>query len=120
MKDTRRFSRIACDEIVIVETSKVSVFASILEISLKGALVRLPESALIESGERCWIAWRFEDFDLFLYFEGEVSLRRNKLAGVRFTDMDLDTLMHLRNLLERRSGDSLKISEEVPSLADYT
>ena len=118
MEERRRFSRIGCDEVVIATIAGESLIARMLDISLKGALIRFPDDLTVNIGDSCRMRLRLRDSDIFLDFRGEIVHRHGCMAGVRFGRLDIDTMIHLRSLMEARSSDPLKISEEVLSLAD--
>jgi len=118
MEGKRQFSRIACDEIIIAKIGANAFIARIVDLSLRGALIRFADDVEISSGDICLIVFRLKDSGIFLKFTAEVLHMRNNLAGVKFVDVDLDTLTHLRSLLEARTADPCRICDELPLLAE--
>lgn len=86
-----------------------------LDLSLKGALVELPEH---------FAAALAQEFDLFLGLSDddsivmhvEIAYRADRRAGLRCTRIDLDSITHLRRLVELNSGDPGALERELAEL----
>jgi hypothetical protein len=50
--------------------------------------------------------------DLSIELNGEIVRRDEEGIGIRFTDMEFDTFVHLRNIVAYNTGDEEKIMEE--------
>ncbi len=116
MEEKRRFSRIACDEKIFVEFEKSSHEARILDISLKGALVELTDDILIPEGYRCNMELKLSNSDITLQFHAEVVHSRKNLLGVRYVHIDLDTMIHLRAIMEARTANPQQVTDELAFL----
>ncbi len=116
MEKKRLFSRITCDEKIIVLFNKETVEARLLEVSLKGALMEFKEEPLMLVGERCRITLTLKDSDVVLQFRAEVVHGSKNRVGVKFKFMDIDTFIHLRSFLEARTADPQLICEEMGHL----
>jgi len=114
----RRFSRVKCVEKSIVETAEGSNAVTLLDISLKGALVEHDATLAVQLGDRWNLLFQLENSDIVLRFRAEVVHFRDTLAGVKFVEMDLDTLIHLRSLLEARTVDPDQVRHELAFLLD--
>jgi hypothetical protein len=118
MEEKRRFRRIACIEKVIFQCGEGVIEAEMLDISLKGALLELNDEAAISTGDKCRITLNLKDSDIFLQFLAELVHRRNNLVGVKFVHMDIDTLIHLRSLLEARTANPQQVMDEIAFLTN--
>lgn len=107
MESTRRFTRIQCNNNSSVEIGNVvTVEANILNISLNGVLFEVKHKRLFNKGEKWHLKFKLPDLDYVGQFETEVMHSSENLAGMKFINMDADTMKHLRHLLEAKTGNS--------------
>jgi len=118
MSEQRRFSRIKCIEKSIVETDSRTVQVQLLDISLKGALIDHGGDLPAQPGDRWTLLFRLNSSDIVLQFGTEAVHCSGTLAGVKFVETDLDTMIHLRSLLEARSVNPEQVRHELSFLAD--
>ncbi len=115
MVDKRHFSRIACSEKVIVKYSNNIVEAILMDISLKGALVLLPDNIFMHIGDNFLMTLSLQNSDVVLQFRTEVKHCRKNYIGAKFIYMDVDTFIHLKKLLEARTTNPESITDEFNS-----
>lgn len=118
MSEHRRFSRIKCVEKSIVETDSRTVQVRLLDISLKGALIEHGEDLAVGLGDRWKLLFRLDNSDIVLQFETEAVHCSGTHTGVKFVETDLDTMIHLRSLLEARSVNPEQVKHELSFLTD--
>jgi hypothetical protein len=118
MPNKRRFSRVKCIEKSIVETDSGPREVMLHDISLKGALVEIGSDLPVREGERWKLLFQLDHSDVVLQFEAEVVHCRENLAGVKFVEMDLDTMIHLRSLMEARTVNPEQVRHELSFLMD--
>jgi len=118
MSDKRRFSRIKCVEKSIVETGSAAVEVTLLDISLKGALIDHGGGLRPAPGDAWKLFFQLDHSDIVMRFDVRVIHCRDHLAGVKFTEMDLDTLIHLRSLMEARTVDPDTVRDELAFLVE--
>ena len=114
MEETRKFTRIMCnmharvqiDDLIIVE-------ANILNISLKGAFFELPDYCLFQIGDKWQLTFILPNSDIRLKFKTEVMHSRGKMVGVKFVHIDIDTMIHLRSLIECRTSSPDQVEREL-------
>ena len=114
----RRFSRVKCVEKCIVETAEGDKAVRLLDISLKGALLEHDETLAVRQGDTWTLLFQLNHSDIVLRFKVEVVHCRDSLAGVKFIEMDLDTMIHLRGLMEARTVDPDQVRHELGFLLD--
>ena len=109
----RRFTRIKFEEQCVLEYGVRSFSGRLLNISLKGALVEFLQDINFRQGDLWRLSFHLGNPDFILRFGVEVAHTADNLAGFRFVEVDLNTMFHLRNLLEARSGDPERVRGEL-------
>jgi hypothetical protein len=118
MNGTRRFSRITLIEKSFVEFVGRSIEVSLVDVSLKGALVEFETDNAIRKGDILRLAFHLGNTDIILRFKAEVVHSHKNRVGVKFTETDLDTMIHLRSLIEARTMDPEKVRDELGFLIE--
>lgn len=116
MPDHRLFHRIRFVVKTDIETNGKSCEATLVDISLKGALVTFPHELHPEKGLPCQLTIHLDESDIRLIFSGEIVHTHEKLTGIKFTLTDLDSMIHLRRLLELNTADPDQVRSELNSL----
>jgi len=100
MEERRKFVRVkflAEAEVVYYENTYQ---VELLDLSLKGALIRPQGEIPLGLGNICHLKLSLATKDIALKFKAELlHLNGNKL-GLKFITQDIDTMTHLRRLLE--------------------
>ena len=109
----RNFSRVQFDSWAILVKDRYEVKASLIDIALKGALVKLDEGLDLKMHELCEFRLHFNGTDLVLNIKAELVYKNDQQMGFKFIEMELDTLTHLRRLLELNLGDSELVQREL-------
>ncbi len=111
----RRFTRIPFDTKVTLQHGGKSWPAQLLDLSLKGALVERP---------RDWPDQIEGLIELCLHLNAEVEIRmdaqvvhvENEQLGLACKDIDLDSITHLRRLVELNLGDATLLERDLAAL----
>jgi hypothetical protein len=114
--ERRRFSRITFHRPARLEVGGADATCEVIDVSLKGALVEVPVTFGGRGGERCVLTIRLDAGDTVIRMEGEIAHRQGTLAGIRCTDIDLDSISHLRRLVELNIGDESVLHRELSAL----
>lgn len=80
----------------------------VLDLSLKGALVRLHEHEPLDLGQDCQLEVKLEEENL-IYMNARVARvdgEATRQVGLTCVDIDLDSITHLRRLVELNLGDT--------------
>lgn len=91
----------------------------VLDLSLKGALVRLPaDQAKPGLGAPCTLQLRLNDAtaDVDIALQGRIAHTDNDCVGIACLTIDLDSITHLRRLVELNLGDSTLLERELSAL----
>ncbi len=114
--ERRRFSRIAFHRPAEIEAAGVRVTCELLDVSLKGALVEVPASFAGARGQPCTLAIRLDAGDATVRMDGEIVHREGPALGLRCTGIDLDSIAHLRRIVELNLGDEELLHRELSAL----
>ena len=121
MTDERRVhSRIAFHSPAELIFTDSNVAVVVLDISLKGVLVRLPADSLIEDGAICMVHVHLNKGDLSdqISMQTRVAHVEGRNAGLLCLAIDLDSVTHLRRLVELNLGEPGLLERELSALVD--
>lgn len=117
MNDERRhYSRIAFHapaQLIFPDSTLDSV---VLDLSLKGGLVRLPADASIQEGASCTLSIKLNEMDDQISMQTRIAHIEGRYAGLLCQTIDLDSVTHLRRLVELNLGDPNLLERELSAL----
>jgi hypothetical protein len=114
--ERRRFSRIVFHRPAELESRGERATCEVLDVSLKGALLEAPASFRGQAGHPCALAIRLDAGDAVIRMEGEIAHRASRQIGVRCDEIDLESIAHLRRLVELNLGDDELLHRELAAL----
>jgi hypothetical protein len=114
--ERRRFSRIAFHRPAELDVRIASATCEVLDLSLRGALVEAPVAFPAQVGQRCTLAVRLDAGVAEIRMEGEIVHCEGTQVGLRCVEIDLDSIMHLRRLVELNLGDEEALHRELSAL----
>jgi len=116
--ETRKFSRLpfSTESYVIDPTTQQKFPARLLDISLKGALVERPTFWNPEPGHHCRLEIALSDSDVTIKMDTQVAHVEDTHLGLMCLAIDLESITHLRRLMELNLGDSTLLERELFSL----
>jgi hypothetical protein len=115
-RERRRFSRVAFDAAVQLETAEGAFAARLEDISLEGALVTRPEGWRAPVGSTVRALVRFEGADASLAMEARVAHVSERGVGLERVGLDLEGAAHLRRLLLHHVDDPAALDRELATL----
>ena len=119
MSDERRqHSRIAFHSPAELVFADRSIDVVVLDLSLKGALVNLPTDTPIEHGAVCMLQVRLSEAEISanIRMETRVAHVEGDRAGLLCLTIDIDSVTHLRRLVELNLGDPKLLERELSML----
>jgi hypothetical protein len=116
MSEQRHFQRIKFVVKTDVAINGISCEATLVDISLKGALVTFLHDLHPEKGLPCHLTIHLNESDMKLPFAGEVIHTHDNLTGIKFTLVNIDSMIHLRRLLELNTANPDQVRSELNSL----
>jgi PilZ domain-containing protein len=114
--ERRRFSRIVFHRPAELEAAGAHATCEVLDISLKGALVEVPVMFGGKAGQPCSLSVRLDAGDTVIRMQGEIAHRAGNQIGVRCSQIDLESIAHLRRLVELNLGDDEVLHRELFAL----
>ncbi len=115
-EERRRFSRIAFRRPAELRIGDEIATCEVIDVSLRGALVEAPATMRVEPGQPCALAIRLDAGDAVIRMDGQISHREGMLVGIRCTEIDLESIAHLRRLVELNLGDDEALHRELAAL----
>lgn len=117
MADERRqYSRVAFHAPARLVFSIQALDAIVIDLSLKGALIRLPVKTSVAEGESGKLHVRLGETDDRISMDIKVTHVEGRYAGLVCEGIDLDSVTHLRRLVELNLGNPELLDRELSSL----
>ncbi|MDT8385780.1 MAG: PilZ domain-containing protein [Gammaproteobacteria bacterium] len=114
--EQRKFSRIPFDATIHLVNAQGSWNCQLLDISLKGMLVVTPAAWHAKYGDHFLAEMLTDNSDATIRMEVSVIHMENHHTGFRCEHIDLDSISHLRRLVELNLGDPDILHRELSEL----
>ena len=112
--ERRHFSRIPFTATGQLSTVAARHEVKLLDISLQGALLEVPAGAQVELGEPCLLALHLGEVTIKM--GAELAHVAGQQVGVQCRSIDLESISHLRRLVEVNLGSSRLLERELEAL----
>lgn len=114
MDDKRFFKRVKFESTSQIEINNKSHAAELLDISLRGALLSADKELPMKEGEHGVLYIHLPQSDITMTFDAKLVHNNNAgNYGFKFLTEDIDTITHLRRLLELNMGEEGDIGVEI-------
>ncbi len=119
-QDRRRFSRIPFDAVAHINTENGDLFLNcqIIDISLKGLLVHKPGQWQSAIGDKCRLDLLLDNAQVIIEMETVVAHIDDEQIGFDCEHIGLDSITHLKRLIELNLGDEAILHRELSALID--
>ena len=102
-------------------TTQALLRCQVVDISLKGVLLQLPTGSAPQAGMPCLVKLPLstsgdEGADVIIAMAGELAHVEGRHAGVLCRSIDLESITHLRRLIEVNLGDPAASERELKAL----
>jgi len=114
--ERRRFTRIPFHTTAHVVNAGGSWYGKLIDISLKGVLITLPEEWEGKPGEHFLLELPLDDSTVSIRMEVLVAHCNEHRVGFECAHIDLDSITHLRRLMELNLGDPELLNRELSAL----
>ena len=111
----RHFSRVPFDTPVRMISAQGSTAVRLLNISLKGALVSEPVGWTVTPGTLLALELTLVD-DEYIRVNVKVAHAENGRVGLYWDQIDLDSMTHLRRLVQLNLGDAAQLDRELATM----
>jgi len=111
--ERRHFSRVQFQSECFLTFGDKKYTGTLVDLSLKGALIHNDEGLKVKSGDHCSFNFALAGADFELNFDATLVFYKDDQLGVQFGNITLESMTHLRRLVELNTGDSGRIQEEL-------
>ena len=111
--ERRNFSRVKFQSKCYLTFEDKKIECLLVDLSLKGALILNDEKLDVNSGDSCTFNFSLDGAGFELNFNATLVYYKGDQLGVRFGNIDLESMIHLRRLVELNTGDSNKVQDEL-------
>lgn len=113
MDERRLFKRVKFESNSNLEIEDKSYEGDLTDISLRGALFYSDQDIPLNDGDNAILRIYLPPSDITLTFDVLLAHRRDNSFGFKFISEDIDTITHLRRLLELNLGEDGDIGLEI-------
>ena len=114
-EDRRQFWRAAFHSTIELVDRSGTTPADLIDISLKGALVNVPAQWPGALGDGCHLKLKLAE-GVAIVMRATVAHVENRRVGLFCESMDIDSITHLRRLVELNAGDARLLDRELAAL----
>lgn len=115
--EERSFQRIHFDCLVKFELGDLRLDCELVDISLRGALIHNCTGATLDTGAPCKLILSLDETgETQIIMKGSIAHKKNNRIGICCTSIDLDSMTHLRKLVEVNLADPALLEREIMSL----
>lgn len=116
--ERRKYSRIAFHSPARLVFPDRTLDVLVVDLSLKGALIRLPPAQSIENYSVCMLHVHLNEGEINdnISMEARVAHCNGEQAGLLCLTIDIDSVTHLRRLVELNLGDTDLLERELSHL----
>ena len=116
--EKRRFHRISFDAECELHWQDDVWVSEVLDISLKGVLVKRPEGWSVPLKQPCEVIIHLDDHETGIVMAVELRHIEEERLGFKFQYIDLESATHLKRLVELNLGDQALLEREFAHLID--
>ncbi len=116
MPNRRRFSRVPFSTVCIIKHNETTYPVSLIDISLKGALIHTDTILPLQKGDETQFILALDDNETRLVFAADVAHIEADHYGIHFRSTDINSMIHLRRLLEVNLCDPDRLVSELGTM----
>ena len=113
MVERRNFHRVPFATKVEINCNEKKFHGELLDISLQGALINGKGALPLEKNDLCELSINLLDSEVTMHFDVLLVHREQNRLGFKFIGEDIESMIHLRRLLELNIGSSETVDKEV-------
>lgn len=119
MNEKRHFTRIRFDAIATLLAGDAVWDTKVLDLSMKGALIEQPNTQL-DTNQDVELTLTLSDNSTQITMLGKVAHIENQTVGIVCEHIDVDSVSHLRRIVELNTGSQDLLERELDALTHYT
>lgn len=113
--EKRPFSRIQFHAPAVIRQGDQQWDSEVLDISLKGVLLALPDTVVLDTERAIDLEIRLNE-EIEIDMQCRIAHRENDHLGLACQKIDLESIQHLRRLMELNLGDAAAMERELSEL----
>lgn len=114
--EKRLFSRIAFDASVILNKGNEQWKSKLLDVSLKGALISMPDDWTQDNNGHFKLLIQLDNSDVEIEMDVKLTHTEKNHIGFLCEHIDLDSITSLRRLVELNLGDEALLNREISNM----
>lgn len=114
--EKRQFSRIDFDASVTLDNSNQQWSSKLLDVSLKGALVLMPDNWAQDNDGDFKLSIKLDNSDIKIDMDVTLAHTEKDHLGFHCEHIDLDSITSLRRLIELNLGDEELLEREISNM----
>ncbi|MDD2846662.1 MAG: PilZ domain-containing protein [Rhodoferax sp.] len=114
--ERRHFIRVLFEAPAVLSSADESVPVQVLDLSLKGALVLAPALESLPLGTTCQLTVPLAATQQSISMSAQVAQVQGQHVGLACCTIDLDSVTHLRRLIELQLGDPALLQRDLAAL----
>lgn len=114
--ERRHFTRVLFDAPALLTSGTGTFEVHVLDLSLKGALVQVPAGVTLPSGAPCQLMVSLGATNQHIAMSVEVAHVGGTHLGLWCCSTDLDSVTHLRRLIELQLGDPALLERDLGAM----
>ncbi|KOO04965.1 PilZ domain-containing protein [Vibrio nereis] len=118
MKERRHFSRIVYRMPAVITQGLNTLSASICDLSLHGLLLTSEHSSVLQDTEQVNVTFTLPESDVTIQLIANVVGVNNNMIRLSIDHIDIDSIGHLKRLVELNVGDDELLHRDIESLSD--
>ncbi|MEW8043149.1 MAG: PilZ domain-containing protein [gamma proteobacterium symbiont of Phacoides pectinatus] len=115
--ERRNFNRVLFDTPVTLDSGGRRYESTLIDLSLKDALVRLPEQFSATTGSPVELRIGLNEGQLTITMQTVVAHATGGTLGLKCLNIDIDSITHLRRLIELNLGDPELLKRDLGTLS---
>lgn len=118
MIERRRFSRIVYQAQALLTQESTQVNALVSDLSLHGLLVTSEQSDQLDTGKQVDVEFSLPGSDVTIQLVGNIVGLNNNVIRLSIDHIDIESIGHLRRLVELNVGDDDLLHRDIEHLSD--
>lgn len=118
MIERRQFSRVVYQTPTDISQGNVNVSGSVQDLSLHGLLIQCDKLQQLRTDIPVQVSFKLENSDINIQLEATIVSTINTSMRLRIEHLDIDSISHLKRLVELNVGDDELLYREIEHLTD--
>ncbi|WP_394249038.1 PilZ domain-containing protein [Vibrio profundi] len=118
MVERRRFSRILYQVPAKVTQESIELTGSVQDLSLHGVLLQCDSGSKLNTSLPITVSFTLNESDIDIQLEASIISTNNTSMRLRIEHLDIDSISHLKRLVELNVGDDSLLHRELEYLSD--